>query len=61
MGFKRTSGALHKRIHSRFHKTAPLRALMGVVTVAALFAVFFGTAGADRIAVSAPPPHPCTT
>ena len=57
MGLKRTTGALRERIDSRQNK----RALLGLAAVVALFTVVFGTAGADRIAVSAPPPHSCTT
>ena len=40
--------------------TQPLTRVLSGIAVVALFVVGFGTAGADRFAVSAPPPR-CTT
>ena len=53
---RRSSGALRERIESRSNELALIRAFLGVAAAVSLAAAYFGTAGSDRVAVSAPPP-----
>ena len=59
MGSREKRKASARGLVSRI-ATRPLTRVLSGVAVVALFAVGFGTAGADRFAVSAPPPR-CTT
>ena len=55
MGFREKREASAMQLVTRI-ATQPLARVLSGIAVVALFVVGFGTAGADRFAVSAPPP-----
>ena len=57
MGLREKRKASASRLVSRI-ATQPLTRVLSGIAVVALFVVGFGTAGADRFAVSTPPPPP---